>query len=116
MTLKVEVYRNLTKNCFSVRQNGRIIFYERTVYLKDVTFVVRPGGRAQVLREKRKNVHAFVKGLLSRPFIISTKSVWYDPYKVAHFMCGSEEIHHARYAILRNGRVFVEDWQTTMWD
>ena len=33
-----------------------------SIVLQDVTFIVRPAGRAKVLQERRKNVHAFVRG------------------------------------------------------
>jgi len=58
----VEVYRNLNKDCFSVRQGGIVRFYTNSIILKNADFVVREKGRQKVLTEKRKNVHAFIKG------------------------------------------------------
>jgi len=65
--MKVEIYRNLHKNCWSVRDNktGKVIDHVRNIHIKDATLVVRPAGRARVLQEGRKNVHAFVKGEVS---------------------------------------------------
>ena len=62
--MKVEVYRNLHKNCWSVRDNttGRVLRHVDEIHLLDADLVVRPAGREKVLREKRKNVHAFAKG------------------------------------------------------
>ena len=62
--VKVEVYRNLHKNCWSVRDNktGRVLRHVDEIHLLDADLVVRPAGREKVLREKRKNVHAFAKG------------------------------------------------------
>ena len=63
--MKVEVYRNLHKKCWSVRwPNGRVLAHTEAIHLIDVTLVVRPAGRTKVLLEKRKNVHAFAKGEL----------------------------------------------------
>ena len=62
---RVEVYWNLHKDCFSVRKNGRVVDYlygRDYLTLTDVKFVVQPAGRERVLRERKKNVHAFVRG------------------------------------------------------
>ena len=62
---KIEVYRNLHKKCFSVRHKGKVVGYlydDEQLALTNVKFVVQPAGRAKVLRENKKNVHAFVRG------------------------------------------------------
>jgi hypothetical protein len=65
--IRVEVYWNLYKKCWSVRRaGGRVLYHARAVTLDDVTWVVQPGGRARVLREGKKNVHAFARGTLTR--------------------------------------------------
>jgi len=63
----VWVYRNLkhgraTRPLYSVMQGGRVIRHSRRILLADVRFVVRENGRQRVLREGRKNVHAFAVG------------------------------------------------------
>lgn len=62
----VDVYRNLSQGCWSVkdRSDGRVIGRADAVIVTDATFVVQPAGRAKVLREGQKNVHAFVRGTL----------------------------------------------------
>jgi len=64
MNEKVEVYRNLHKNCWSVRDNktGLVLRHVDEIHLENADLVVRPAGRERVLQEKRKNVHAFAKG------------------------------------------------------
>lgn len=67
--MRVEVYWNLHKRCFSVRalegvDRGRVINHADKVLLRDVSFVVQPAGRKRAIRENRKNVHAFVRGTL----------------------------------------------------
>jgi translation initiation factor IF-1 len=77
---RVEVYRNLHNNTFSVRLlnpvggpedysrwrlKGKVIKHLdnwMSVYLQNVTFAVQPAGREKVRREQKKNVHAFVRG------------------------------------------------------
>jgi hypothetical protein len=58
----VEVYYNLHKNVLSVRRGGRVQLHTEALELDNVKFVVQPAGREKVLKEKRKNVHAFVRG------------------------------------------------------
>ena len=83
--MRVEVYRNLHKGCFSVRalngeDKGRVIDHVQSIMLKDATFVVQPAGRDRVLREQRKNVHAFVRGTITDQPIKHGLPVRYDPY------------------------------------
>ena len=98
----VEVYRNLHKKCWSVRQGGKVKVHTSYICLQDVKFVVQPAGREKVLREKKKNVHAFVKGYLISHKTINdgwrglsiawTKDVvTYNPYKHPYFTCGEFE-------------------------
>jgi hypothetical protein len=91
--MKVEVYWNLHKNCFSVRdcKTGRVIEHTDGINLYDVKYVVRQAGRRKVLQEKRKNVHAFVRGYIHDGMISvhdrdqCGKAV-YDPYKYTSFI------------------------------
>ena len=87
---KVEVYRNLHKKCWSVRNNatGHVLWHCDEVLLTDVDLVVRPGGRAKVLREKRKNVHAFVRGerVAVASFDGKSERITYNPYKYKSFV------------------------------
>ena len=61
---KVMVYYNLHKHTFSVQKNGIVVFHADYLELKDVEFRVRVGGKEKVRKEKSKNVHAFVIGML----------------------------------------------------
>ena len=64
---RVEVYRNLNFGCFSVRalggkHKGLVIDHVIQITLENAEFVVQPAGNRRVRDEKRKNVHAFVRG------------------------------------------------------
>lgn len=63
MTDRVEAYYNLHKKCLSYRPSGGRVRHARGMILNDVSLTVQPAGRERVLREKRKNVHAFVRGV-----------------------------------------------------
>lgn len=68
--LLVDAYLNLHKPGFlSIRavegaDKGRVIGYATALELSACTFRVSEAGRQRVLREKRKNVHATVRGRL----------------------------------------------------
>ena len=131
---KIEVYRNLHKKCFSVRHKGKVVGYlqdDEQLALANVTFVVQPAGRAKVLREKKKNVHAFVRGeyvgfknnliegtsfplddLINSQVIFQCfnfSSVSYNPYKSDKFVVEEyeEPIERSTEVLIRGGKVLV---------
>lgn len=115
--MRVEVYRNLHKQCWSVRalegkHKGRVILHTHTLALKDAKFVVQKAGREKVLHQKRKNVHAFIRGTVhSKVWNIgnSMKQVSYNPYKADYFYtlphCGP--IYASDYVELTENKVFA---------
>lgn len=64
--MKNRIYFNIHKKLFSIQEKTkkgwRVISHKDSLLLKDVEFKVYSRGRERVLREKRKNVHAFVIG------------------------------------------------------
>jgi hypothetical protein len=112
VTLKVFVYFNLHKKCFSIKalegpNKGRVIGHANDVLLSDVTFKVSEAGRQRVLREQRKNVHAGVCGTLvtQDEFIglwssrsgdyqgdYDDQRVTYNPYKYDSFVLAESEV------------------------
>ena len=62
--LKVKVYRNLHKGCYSIQVKGRVVAHADEILIREPVFRVQPAGRKRVLRTKKKNVHAFVVGEL----------------------------------------------------
>jgi len=89
--MRVEVYFNLHKHTFSVRscKTGRVIGHTDEVHISNPTFVVRKAGRERVLRERKKNVHAFVRGdvtLFSDTNRPTLDTLTYNPYKYASFV------------------------------
>lgn len=107
----VEVYYNLHKKCLSIRHKGKVIRHRKDVYLTGVVFRVQPAGRARVIREKRKNVHAFVCGWMhgawSVPYDFQSKKVIYDPYKYETFVCSGdkEPIYNAGYVRIKGKEI-----------
>jgi hypothetical protein len=98
--MRVRIYWNFHQKRFSlqrefdrIRMNGTwktwlVTQHPRFVLLKDATFTVSEAGRARVLAEGRKNVHAYITGELvvaqdeSLPLHLDNGySVRYNPYK-----------------------------------
>ena len=91
--MRVEVYFNLHKHTWSVRsaKTGRVILHTDKVHINNPTFVVRKSGRERVLREGKKNVHAFVRGDITvfddfNPDYLDYSLVSYNPYKFDTFV------------------------------
>jgi len=87
----VSVYRNLHNGKWSIRQGGIVRCHADAVYLKDAEFAVGAKGRERVLKEKRKNVHAFVRGKVADIHKFRRASgywykVGYNPYKNETFV------------------------------
>jgi hypothetical protein len=124
--LRVYVYFNLHRKCFSVKalegeHKGRVVHHTDSLHLVDATFKVSQKGRERVLRTKRKNVHAGVVGTfvtdshwlskLNRadPALCS-HPVTYNPYKYSQFVdVGTLKPVHTAEAVYLRGRTI------TMW-
>jgi hypothetical protein len=114
---KVKVYYNLHKHCFSVvsleKENyGRVILHTQEITLTNAKFKVSQAGRERVLREGRKNVHAFVVGYVSAEFPspnIDTE-ITYNPYKYASFVekATEKEVGSAYAVKLSHRKIFAK--------
>ena len=122
---KIEVYRNLHKKCFSVRHKGKVVGYlhdNEQLALTNVKFAVQPAGRAKVLRENKKNVHAFVRGeyvgfennLTNNLYFgkfedLDFHAVSYNPYKSDKFVVKEtgEPIESNSEALIKGGKVLL---------
>jgi len=59
---RVQVYYNIRRGDYSVRQSGRVIDHVDCILLRDVRFNVAAAGRDKVRATGVKNVHATVSG------------------------------------------------------
>lgn len=110
---EVFVYFNLHKKCFSVKdvKTGLVIAHTDKIELEEVTFKVSEAGRQRVLAEKRKNVHAGVKGKYvgSPKFLdFGRPQATYNPYKYDSFVNKDteEKLERASRVSLANKKVF----------
>jgi hypothetical protein len=88
--MKVHIYRNLHKNCWSIRHKGKIINHLDELILEGCTFHVQPAGYKRVQKEMRKNVHAYVKGEITAQNVGTIdynpeNRISYNPYKSPDF-------------------------------
>lgn len=110
---QVRIYFNLHKKKLSVQTkvNGqwKVVAHAEEAYLKNASFKVSEAGRQRVIKEKRKNVHAYIMGELVSG-IQSNKqfhSVRYNPYEVAQFQCEGKNIFRAEEVIINGRKVFA---------
>lgn len=94
--LKAKVYWNFHRKCFSVQVNGRVVAHATRVTLCLPTFKVSKRGRERVLREKRKNVHAFVYGYV----VADVRGEGLDAYGCARY----NPYEHATFVDVESGR------------
>ena len=127
---RVEGYRNLHNDTFSIRRNGKVVKHLanwQSIFLKDVKFAVQPAGREKVRREGKKNVHAFIRGTYLAPSTFPhttsefkakcTEWVTYNPYQNDHFTAtvtdpettftSYQDVHEAKLVTLTYGYVYA---------
>ena len=118
---RVQVYYNIRRGDYSVRQSGRVIDHVDSIILRDVRFNVAPAGRDKVRATGVKNVHATVTGFVvvqSWRHIPLNESknydfVSYNPFKYDQFVkitsngydgFYADPIHSAGYVALLPNR------------
>lgn len=114
--MRIEAYWNLHRNCISYRpttKGGRVQHAE-SLQLRNVRFAVQPAGREKVLKEKRKNVHAFVRGnVVSIGQGLPPKGEWvrvtYNPYLYDSFVIAEtgEPIYAAHEVVIEDKRIYA---------
>jgi hypothetical protein len=119
--VRVQVYYNLHKHVWSVKdkKTGRVIAHLDSILLANCKFIVREGGRQRVIKEKSKNVHAFIEGdwdtesgRYSLP--AACTEITYNPYKYDSFVRKNNQskIQNCGKVYMENRKVFafeVED-------
>lgn len=89
------IYRNLRTKTWSLRSSkGRVVGHPTEVWIHRPQFVVSETVRQKVIAEKRKQVHAGVRGVTTvaqeslLPFMVE---VTYNPYKYSSFVVASDQ-------------------------
>lgn len=108
---RVRVYRNLHTGNFSVQctKTGLVIAHTSHISLEKASFVVRKRGRERVLLEKKKNVHAFVVGVVTYTGARPSSLVRYNPYASDFFFAEStgKRVDQAELVMLTDNKIFI---------
>jgi len=113
---RVQTYLNLHKleadgtKWYSLRdkKTGRVVAHADAVHLTQAKFIVGQKGRERVIREKRKNVHAFIEGNLVDMVLTGGNVVRYNPYHDEYFNQGGRVVASAVACKLEsNGKVTI---------
>lgn len=101
--MKVRVYRNLNKKEFysilalEGEFKGKVCGYAKSVVIENVIFKVSAKSQQRVLRENRRNVHAFCEGFITDAsdcvvdIDFEHEVVTYNPFKKASFYKRDDE-------------------------
>lgn len=108
----MQVYYNLHRKCLSItNRKGIVIDYRDRVVLRDAEFFVSEAGRQRVLKERKKNVHAKIRGYLADDLSapVDPRKVRYNPYLFETFVYADTEepIHHAAVVVVDGTTVLV---------
>ncbi len=99
---RVKVYKNLHNGLWSIKdvKTGLVLGHTSEVTLFDCEYKVSQKGRERVLKEKQKNIHAYIIGSYLGDYFNTkkeitksgyasmqngTETVTYNPYKENHF-------------------------------
>lgn len=112
----VEVYKNLNNGLFSIRDNKTklVLAHGHSFLLTDVIERVSIAGRNRVLKEQRKNVHAYLKGKISfkktQLSISMNKEISYNPYTTDYFYIKdkNKKDEYIRFSSIKNAAVWVD--------
>ncbi|KZR57519.1 hypothetical protein [Pseudobacillus badius] len=116
---KVKAYYNLHKKLYSFvamagGYRGKVVGHSPSLLLSEVEFVVNQSGRKRVLREQRKNVHAYVVGALCESVTSEEvkqyeECINYSPYDRDHFylVSSGKRIDKAKAVLLADKKVWV---------
>lgn len=115
--IRIEVYKNLHKNCFSVRQQGKVIGHTNSLCIEKCIFHVSTKGRERVISSNQKNVHATIKGYYIEFGDIDETSLCkikldYNPYINSSFVFNSinsdsSPIHEAVYCVFTTSGAYA---------
>ena len=109
---RVKVYFNLHLDCLSVidAETGLLYCHAHRVELHDAKFRVQEAGRQRVLREKRKNVHAYVVGKcheigdVSKERFREVDNELYEKYSICD--CGDKPYDYCEQCVPESGEEF----------
>lgn len=95
-----DVYRNLTRRCWSVREGGRVVAHVASAALADVALQASEPARQRFLRTGHRTVHAWARGRLveaARP--ADAVRLSYRPAVASGFLAAGMPVRKARIVV-----------------
>jgi hypothetical protein len=116
--VKAEIYRNLHRGGFSIRscRTGLVVGYTDDIVVRNAKLVVQPGGRRRAMEQRKRNVHAFVRGEITEIAEVAaeatastTAEVTYNPFRNETFVRRDtgEPVTEAECIVLRGGKAYI---------
>ena len=83
-----DVYRNLGRQTWSIREGGRVVGHAASLALRDVRFVVSVAGVARIRACRQREIVAYARGVLAEsvPVPPDALRVRFDPYAAPAFL------------------------------
>jgi hypothetical protein len=92
----VDVYRNLNRACWSVRENRRVVDHVESIALYDVRFHVSEAAQQRAIRVGQRAVMAWASGhVIDAPLQGSSTRITFDPFDEPIFMMEEWPIYSA---------------------
>ncbi len=112
MKAKYYIYKNLHKGNFSIRYHGLVYDRGNEFIATNVYFKVNECGRQRVIKDKKKNVHAFCitdKYYSHKMAILEQgyKTITYNPYLASYFTCDNKKIEYASKVYFNFGKCWL---------
>jgi len=110
-----EVYRNLNRRCFSVRQGGKVVAHADGFIVENARAKISEAGRHRVLAERSKNVHAVIVGdrldlgAIDSGGLDMLDELYYDPYKLDSFINRrtGEKVDECKAVYFAEGKAWI---------
>lgn len=112
----IRIYRNLNKKgkWYSIVQFGKTIAHTTNICIRDFKCIVNQNGRKRVIKNKKKEFHAYIEGMYSTSGMGTSAArndlpaqITYCPYDDSYFMCKNLNIkpfivNGGRFCIINN--------------
>jgi hypothetical protein len=97
-TKPIKIFRNLTKKgiWYSIQQAGLTVAHSTDITICEAKFYVNEKARLRVVKNKRKEFHAYIEGMVINK-VISGLQVKYNPYLHNSFIKRSVKPTHRFY-------------------
>lgn len=109
----IQVYRNLNNGLFSIRDKKTrlVLAHGDNILIKDAVFNVGEKSRQRVLKERVKNVHAYVEGKYVGTSISydTMNEVYYNPYTTEFFINKktNQNVFNSEEVFFKDGKAYI---------